>query len=130
MIYPKAWLGFDWNPLYVKQTKTGFIALNADSLPLWSQDFNCEMKLGSPWQVGDINNDGKNEIAFIPCTEAVSEINANLILYDYSGEQLFRQYCPILGEYPGDTSAELYYSTGLLKLVKSYDKNIIVTMMQ
>lgn len=126
LIFPKAWIGFDWNPQNVRKTNTGFIALNADSVQLWSKDFGCEM--GSIWQVGDINDDGKNEIALIPATTAINENNANLFVYGSAGDLLFRRQCAILGEYPGDTSLQMHYSPIFIDFAKSCKNNLITTI--
>lgn len=98
IVYPKAWIGFDWNPNYVQVTKTGFNVFNADSLRLWSDHFLGEsLSDVSPWEVGDLNGDGINEVGFIPHLDWQDNSETNTILRVYSshGDILFTRSCAI-----------------------------------
>ncbi len=130
LIYPKAWLGFDWNPEYVKLTETGFVALNADSVSLWSVEYECKsIYARSKWKVGDLDDDDRNEIAFIPHVpeSASSESNNRLFVYDHDGDLLFKRNCAICGEYPGDTSPLTTYAGGGVDFIRTGDSSIIIT---
>jgi len=120
---------FDDNPQYVTLTKTGFVALNADSTALWYEDFKCDsIAATSKWKIGDINDDGKNEIAFVPRMNSACSCNVNLFVYSNEGIELFRRRCTILDEYPGDTTHFQSYSIQQLKIVKYEDKVILLTI--
>ncbi len=55
LIFPKAWIGFDWNPQYVKLTKNGFEVLNKDSISIWHKEYECDsITAKSKFRVGDI----------------------------------------------------------------------------
>jgi len=130
-LFPKHMPWFDWNPEYVKLTKTGFVALNADSIPLWSVEYECEsLEHQSQWKIGDLDGDAENEVAFVPKAVKSSpcESNANLFVYDEDGKQLFQRDCTIHSEYPSDTSIQLPYSPRPIGFVESGDSTIIVTV--
>ncbi|MEE9442393.1 MAG: hypothetical protein V3V99_06975 [candidate division Zixibacteria bacterium] len=128
IIYPKAWIGFDWNPQYVQPTETGFIALNADSVPLWSVEFDSEsLTNSSKWKIGDLDDDGKNEVAFIPTTLPVCDINANLFLYDDDKDLIFQDTCVILNEYIGDTTLQQPYFPGDIDFISKEESPIIIS---
>ncbi len=106
LIYPKAWVFFDWNPQYVKfnASSTGFVAMNKDSIPLWSVEYECNsIDTTSSWRIGDLNGDGRNEVAFVPGASKTLRCgsNANLFVYDDDGTLLFQRYCAKDDEYPG-----------------------------
>jgi len=127
LIYPKAWIGFDRNPKYVHQTETGFVALNADSVALWEKEFGCDVVMSLARQVGDINGDGKNEVAVVPQTNAACSCHVNLFVYEGGGNLLFRGDCSIQGEYPGDTTRFQSYSTRELMFIRHDDTVFILT---
>ncbi len=109
IIYPKAWVGFDWNPQYVRLTERGFEALNKDSVPVWDVEFECEaITSASLWDVGDLDKDSANEVAFLPMavSSELCESNAELFVYNYRGKLLYQRDCDIPGEYAtGDVMA-------------------------
>ena len=128
IIYPKAWIGFDWNPEYVTVDTHGFTAFNKDSVPLWSHMYDLgELTLGSPWSVGDIDSDGDNEVLFALTTTTINEENAALYVYDYSGRLLWRRHCVILNQFPGDTTLLQSYDASCIEFVSSGDSTIIIT---
>ncbi len=130
LLYPKAWIGFDWNPQYVRLTKAGFEVLNADFLSLWTKEYDCDsITMKSRWEIGDLDGDGKNEVAFVPKVPETlpCESNANLFVYDDDGTLSFRRHCAILGEYPGDTSLQQAYSPHDIDFVLIGDSTVIVT---
>jgi len=128
-IYPKAWIGFDWNPEYIRKLDTGFEAINQDSIPLWSKNYSIEIDyVYSLWDIGDFNNDSLNEVGFLPQTNFDSKINADLYLYNYDGNLRFRKNCAILGEYPGDTTLQALYETGGIKFSHYSDNPYLMTI--
>jgi len=130
--YPKAWLLFDDNPKFVKLTKVGFEALNKDFVFLWDADYECDsLTSESQSAVGDLDLDGKNEVVFTPRSSAyaICENRAYFYCYNHEGELLFRKSAAILGEYPGDTSETQNYPSGSLKILKSRDHPIIVSIL-
>ncbi len=127
IIYPKAWIGFDWNPQYVRVTERGFEALNKDSIPVWDVEYESGELRGSTWKVGDLDSDGDNEVAFAPATKSICEDNAALYVYNYSGRLLWRRHCAILNEYPGDTTLLQSYDASCIEFVSSGDSTIIIT---
>jgi hypothetical protein len=130
LMYPKAWPWFDWNPEYVRLTKTGFVALNKDSKTLWSKEYECDsLTERSVWKIGDFDGDSKNEVAFIPKVVESSPCpsNAHIYLYDHNDELVFDRICAIYGEYPGDTSRQIPYIPGSIDLVQCDDNMLIVT---
>lgn len=129
VIYPKAWIGFDWNPEYVRITEKGFEALNADSLFLWSVEFDCgSLSQSSQFDVGDIDADDKNEIAFIPASESSAcSSRAILHVYNDNGEVLWQRDCVILNEYPGDSTREQIYTPSGVHVVTVDKRQVIIT---
>ncbi len=130
LIFPRAWIGFDWNPEYVRITEKGFEALNADSLFLWSVEFDCEsIEPTSAWKIGDLDGDGKNEVAFSPTTsyaEPCSEIGI-MSVYDNDGEHIFSRDCWIPNQYPGDFTDLQDRNVGHIAFVNYHDTTSILT---
>lgn len=130
LIYPKAWIGFDWNPQYVKLTKTGFEALNADSVTLWSVEYECKsIEASSVYEIGDLDNDDKNEVAFAPAGPTVSpcKSDGNFYVYDDNGRHLFDRYCAVLRQYPGDSLLTRPYRISHIKFRQWRNTTIILT---
>jgi len=128
LIYPKAWVGFDWNPQYVRLTERGFEALNADSIRLWSAGYGCPaLGPGCRWRIGDLDSDEENEVAFAPMgpDDSPCESDGYLYVYDDNGEGLFRRYCSISDEYPEST----WRSTVEIRFAGHRDNPVIVTAM-
>ncbi|MCD6162733.1 MAG: hypothetical protein J7K40_10020 [candidate division Zixibacteria bacterium] len=128
LIFPKAWVGFDWNPEYLQATESGFEVMNSDSVSLWSKKYNYEINTEkSKFEIGDLNKDGKNEIGFLPQTLNPSDVNVNLFVYNHTGDLMFRRHCVILGEYPGDISLELAYYSTYLSFAEIEGNNYIIS---
>ncbi len=124
LIYPKAWVGFDDNPAYVKPTKNGFIAVNVNSTPLWSKTYDVDsLASARTYTIGDLDSDGKNEVAFVPKPGLSSNMEAVLYLYDHDGKELFARPCTIEAEYPGDSTADLNYYPSTVEFVQT-DKGV------
>jgi len=130
LLYTKAWIGFDRNPQYVRVTKSGFEVLNADSVSLWTKEYDCDsITSESKWEIGDLDGDESNEVAFAPMVPRnyPSENNASLFVYDDNGNLLFRRHCVILGEYPGDSSLDQFYTPEDIDFIKFRDSIIIIS---
>ncbi|MCK4460977.1 MAG: hypothetical protein KAW46_04200, partial [candidate division Zixibacteria bacterium] len=131
--YPKLWpqsMWFDWNPEYVRLTETGFEALNKDSVALWDIEFECDsITERSTYRIGDIDGDGKNEVAFMPHAPqtAPCESNASLFAYDHSGDLMWRRNGAIFGEYPGDMIINVQYIPKPIDFVPVGDSVIILS---
>lgn len=132
ILFPKARFWFDWNPAYltVNSAHNGIEISNADSIPLWSVDYECEsIDPESAWKIGDIDNDGKHEVAFSPkalfgafCSSAT-----NLYVYKDNGDLLFSRNCSILGQYPGDTLIQRDRGVGQIAFVNNDVRTNILT---
>jgi len=130
--YPKAWVGFDWNPEYVRITTRGFEALNKDSVMLWGVEYECDtIDYRSKWDVGDLDSDGKNEVVIAVGSAKIAPCETDgscLFAYDDNGTELFQRLCPIQNEYPGDTIVQMPYTMPEVRLVKSADRTDIMTL--
>ncbi|MEW5796693.1 MAG: hypothetical protein AB1772_10090, partial [Candidatus Zixiibacteriota bacterium] len=128
LIYPKAWVGFDWNPRHVSLMVAGFETMNRDSVFLWYHEFDCDLLASdSRWQVGDIDGDGKNEIAIAPKLSSTCVGNAELFVFDDNGRQLFRRSCTIPDEYPVVTTQNLYYGAGYIDIINTNRGSIVLS---
>jgi len=131
IIHPPLWIFFDRNPQYVRVTETGFEALNADSTTLWTETYDCPRIVvnESYWRVGDINRDGKNEVAFCPKVHSsyICDCNTDLFVYDRSGNLLYRGDCAIMGEFPADNSPDAPYSPLPVDFIQCGDSIVILT---
>jgi len=102
LVYPKAWVGFDWNPATVRFVDDGFVVCNADSHELWRKQM-----LGGPfqndtlfWRVADLRRDGKMDVLVMPWFGSACKYNGWLFAYDSNGDTLFSRDCAIRREYP------------------------------
>jgi len=126
LIYPKAWVGFDWNPQYVQLTERGFNALNADSVRLWSVEYECEaIGSGSKWRIGDLDSDDGNEIAFAPMAleTLACDCEGFVFVYDENGNLRFKRSCHVVGEYPGSN----WRTPVGIKFASSGNSSIMIT---
>lgn len=119
---------FDDNPCFLRLIEKGFESLNADSVYLWSKEFECDsITQITQWKIGDLDNDMQSEIAIVLGTGSPCEINANLLVYDHNGKLSFKRDCVIEGQYPGDTSRSQLYSPCPVDFVVVDGKTSIVT---
>ncbi len=110
----RSWL--DRNPVELREIKRGFTVYNQYSRALWSREFSCDsiVTYGSPsavdrnWKIDDLDGDGRNEILYVPVIQRRAPDANWFFCLNHDGSVRFRRYCPIIGEYPGDTSGVLY----------------------
>jgi len=130
LIYPKAWLFFDWNPEYVKLIDGELLVLNSDSTIVWTKTYECDelSNIYKP-EIGDIDGDGKNEIGYMPRYEADCDDlpDHHFFIYDDDGTLLFKGNSIILDEYPGDSTYNLNYIGGKIIFVTLNYNSIIVS---
>lgn len=133
LLYPKAWIGFDWNPAKLIPTKTGFYVTNEKGQFLWSKEHICpDFSLDSDrsqWLIENLDNDPENEVMFLVggSPTCKCKLNAHLLVYDHNGDLLFDRDCKILGEYPGDESDSTHYLSSQIMVIDLHGRKIIMT---
>jgi hypothetical protein len=110
LVYPKAWVGFDWNPAKFRVSEDEIRVLNVSNQFLWKVSFGCRIKPDtnepsqwSSYQARDLNGDGVNEVLIMPVVARDSISMNRLFVYSAYGETLFVRDCAIVGQYPGDS---------------------------
>jgi len=131
VLYPKAWVGFDWNPEYVVRDDeiNKITAFNADSIALWTKFYDCNLFLGTnEVAIGDLDGDGKNEVAFIPHALRASPCpdHGHLFVYDDDGDLLFKHDCAVYRQYRGDETGDAYYG-GEVRFEEVGDSIVVLT---
>lgn len=136
VIYPKAWVGFDWNPAYASYDKSlnSVEVYNTDSTKLFSQRLECSAgAYAQPPTVCDINGDGLNEVMFTvaspePCDQRgwlyCYSIQRRLALHEMTLD--FKRYCAVPG-ISQDTTNTIIYDPGIVKVVTSLKEDLIIT---
>ncbi len=119
IIYPKTWVGFDWNPwtTEVNAERNTISALNRDGYRLWSRVIPCDLVpheyVPSAAPVADLDGDGDNELLFMPFTKDSCEGRGHLFFFESDGQEKLRLNCAIPNQYPGDTAGVLYNNGGV-----------------
>jgi hypothetical protein len=112
--YIQSWI--DQNPVELREIRRGFTVYNQYGRSLWSKEFVCD-SINSPgappyadrnWRIGDFDGDNRNEIIYAPVIARQSPDANWFFCFEYDGQLRFRRYCPIIGEYPGDSGGVLY----------------------
>lgn len=110
----RSWV--DRNPVSLRESKRGFTVYNQYGRALWSKEFICD-SISPPmppphvdrnWKIIDLDGDARNEIIYYPIFASQSPEANWLYCYSHDGSMRFRRYCPVLGEFPGDTAGVLY----------------------
>ncbi|MGB5105321.1 MAG: hypothetical protein WBP29_11910 [Candidatus Zixiibacteriota bacterium] len=106
VIYPKAWIGFDWNPASVRIAERRMEVVNRADRGLWAFEFPDQIiNDDGTWEVADIDNDGQAEVIILPSQHGLSSMGGLLHIFDSDGRLISKVDCTIRGEYPGDTIA-------------------------
>ena len=102
LIYPKAWVGFDWNPASVTFVDASFEVYNKDSHLLWSKLLDCGLLINGQglWAVADLNHSGKNDVLIMPYVKDANTHSGWIYVFDCRGDTLFSRDCVVRGEYP------------------------------
>ncbi|MEW5874429.1 MAG: S16 family serine protease [Candidatus Zixiibacteriota bacterium] len=118
----------DRNPVELVRTKRGFRVENQYGRELWSKEFvgDSVAPHGDNWKIDDLDGDGRNEVLYAPMIPQGSPELNWVFCYESDGTQRFRRYCPIIGEYPGD-SGGVYYDFEHLSIPRVAGIPVIVT---
>lgn len=107
VIYPKAWVGFDWNVAIVKIFENHIEALNSDNRVVWNDyTFEHSMSEGESQNlvISDFNDDGFNEVLIAPPYVVGEQLPIpTLRYYDRNGSLQWCRDCIDTTKYPGDT---------------------------
>ena len=131
LVYPKAWVGFDWDPATVRLSPTGIRAINAEGGNLWEWTSPCRSvdTSRSMWVVADIDGDGESEVGLlsasaegVPCSSP-----AALYVFNRDGELRFSGSAAVPGEYPEDSTKEQRFSNLAIEAVRTTSGMRIVT---
>ncbi len=111
LIYPKAWIWFDWNIDHIKVIGNRFLSINSDNHFLWAscefpmalQDskYNDSVKNQMLYFIEDFDSDGKKELFFAPHS---LDLPAEIIFFDHDGKIVWRKNPYVITTYPGDIS--------------------------
>jgi hypothetical protein len=130
LIYPKAWVGFDWNPAYASFNlrSNSLDVHNRDSLVVWDYQFNGKLDGDNPvlHTVADIDHDGHAEILFIPPISQNPDEMAVLFCCSSSGQLLFKRSCVMSDPRVRDT-AGVRYDPEYVSVARQGKESIIVT---
>jgi hypothetical protein len=77
-------------------------------------------------RVHDLNGDGMNEVLFMPFTTEASPQRDWLYCFTSDKRLLFKRYCAIRGEYPGDTT-KVFYDPEWVNIANVGGKPVIIT---
>lgn len=131
LIYPKAYIFFDWNPQYmvVNSAKSGFSILNSDSIAIWSETYNCDSLLDILHVIGNLDEDMENEVLVIPKSElgVVCDFNAMIYVYDDNGCPLWQRDCRLIWQFPPDFQESMYHQAAEVILLEVKKSPLIIT---
>ncbi|MFH1700756.1 MAG: hypothetical protein ABIE07_09240 [Candidatus Zixiibacteriota bacterium] len=128
---------FDKNPAFAQanpQTNT-LDAYNRDSILLWSDTLLCKMSENTsdfPFstsfgQIIDMNDDGLNEVVFLPRIDDICDDRTRIRFYSQDGQLLFKRNAAVLDKYPRDTLGTIfdpvYFAT-----VNDYQEQLIISI--
>ncbi len=118
LIYPKAWIWFDWQVAAIVLDGNHFHAVNKEGRTVWaSGEFDFTLKdysvegdtdpTGGHGLVIDLDNDGSKEVLFqpIPLDHSKSDV---IQLYDSKGNLLWERRAFVQTDYPGDVAKAGY----------------------
>jgi hypothetical protein len=132
LIAPARWMPwFDRQPEYSRfnVVDNRLEVLNRDSILIWSSPIDCKIygdELAERRKIYDIDGDGKNEVLVLTPTLDNCQERGMLTCYSSRGKMLFRRFCGILNEYPGDSSSVLFEALRL-NAIANHGNPIIIT---
>lgn len=121
---------FDKKPAFVERTTSGFMVLNSSRQEIWSKNFGVEIdtSISTTICIGDLNGDGKSEIAFMPYVFADYWPEQNMVfVFEANGELRFKRVCTIRGKYPEDDIVTVRFSPASVSIVDTGGGAILVT---
>ncbi|MEZ5357700.1 MAG: hypothetical protein R3F48_02645 [Candidatus Zixiibacteriota bacterium] len=131
LVYPKVWIGFDWNPesLNLNETHDKALVYNENGSLLWQLPLDCGPVKDIAYDFFDLNGDGRKELMFLRTVdEAVPcSTSAQLKVYDPDGNFMWSRQCNLVALYPGDSAADQYYIGARLFTANTALGPIIVT---
>jgi len=130
LVYPKAWVGFDWRIEKVDVAKDHIRVFNTDGSELWSSaklpaalaqghyhyaDSLCQQY----WCAGNSDSDRMDELIFAPVYEGDVGAGATVMCFDHNGDTLWTRNTFAVTTYPGDVptlgfSRQIKYNFGYL----------------
>jgi hypothetical protein len=129
--YPKAWIGFDWNPdsVQLNEASDKMLVFNRESELLWSRDLQCPPVFRLYSKTYDLDADGRNEVVYVTRTQEdiPCSTSAMLTVCDDDGKTLFTRNSVNVGEYPGDSSGTQPYIARPFRIFQSTGGPVIVT---
>jgi hypothetical protein len=128
LIYAPVWFGFDRNPSYweINDSNNRLEVRNKSSQVIWSKQFDFPIIKHATLPAFDIDDDGKNEVLFIPPTTHECDERGHLFCYSHTGDLKFDRFCAKLYEFPPDT-AGVMYDAGVYGFAKVGGKPIIIS---
>jgi hypothetical protein len=133
LVYPKAWIGFDWSPANLELTQNGFVVTNSSGHLLWEKDNICtditHSQASQRWVLANLDDDPQKEVLFLPEGNPAyhCELNAHLLIYDHNGGLLSDRKCAVPGEYPGDDSDSMHYFSLDIRVLDLDHRRVIKT---
>lgn len=119
LVYPKAWVLFDWNPAKAEFVAERLVVRNNGSQELWGSLLGNEFDLANSFAaMGNLDEDSQLEICCLLTAKGIATGASieQLIVFDDDGREFFRCSPVILNEYPGDTSLSQRYERGHLSI--------------
>jgi hypothetical protein len=130
LLYPKAWVGFDWNPAQARfnVSEESVEVYNRDSVKLWTNNLSCQLSMDDPSlrTVADVDGDGMNEVLYIPPTQQSCRDRTTLFCYSHDGSEIFHRCCVIPYSLGGDSTGALFYAEHI-NVVEMAGRPVIIT---
>ena len=117
LLYPKAWVGFDWRIDHLDIAGNRFKTVNSDGHVLWESDafeaplsvpFYFQNHRSNGWKsfcAVDVDSDGKDELFYAADIQQGTSMQARLCFYDHNGTLQWSQEVLVKTTYPGDRAA-------------------------
>jgi hypothetical protein len=104
LLYPKAWIWFDWNPCDMQAVENHVMAFNKRGSLLWEHYLTEGQSLREhSWALCDLDGDSMNEVAVLPQSgPTVCSADESLLVFDCRGNVVFSRDCLVRYQYPPD----------------------------